>query len=76
MDNLCPSSCSGSLVISSDSDCYKINQNGWTSILVYSGFCKSMKGNIEIKDSSCLRSIETGYNSFKETTSLTLSSIF
>ena len=76
MDNLCPSSCSGSLVISSDSDCYKINQTGWTSIFVNSGFCQSMTGNIEIKDSACLRSIVTGYISFYETTSLTLSSIF
>ena len=76
MDNLCPSSCSGSLVISSDSDCYKINQNGWTSILVNSGFCQSMKGNIEIKDSACLKSIVTESGSFYETNSLTLSSIF
>ena len=73
MDNLCPSSCSGSLVISSDSDCYKINQNGWTSIYVNEGYCNDITSDINISNYPCLRSIVVKKKSLMYVNSLTIS---
>ena len=73
MDNLCPSSCSGSLVISSDSDCYKINQNGWTSITVNEGYCNDITSDINISNNPCLQSIVVKKKSFMNVNSLTIS---
>ena len=45
------------LVISSNSDCYKINQNGWTSITVNEGYCNDITSDINISNNPCLQSI-------------------
>ena len=47
----------GDLVISSDADCEKIKQNGWTSITVNAGLCNSMTDDLDISNYYYLESI-------------------
>ena len=61
------------LVISSNSDCYKINQNGWTSITVNEGYCNSITGDINISNNPCLQSIVVKKRAFMNVNSLTIS---
>ena len=65
--------CTGSLIFSSNSDCYKINQNGWTSIYVNEGYCNDMTSDINISNNPCLQSIVVKKKSFMNVNSLTIS---
>ena len=60
------------LVISSNSDCYKINQNGWTSITVNEGYCNSLTTNLIISDYSCLETLYFKKNSLKNLNSVVI----
>ena len=73
ISQLNPISCSGSLIISSNSNCYKINQNGWTSITVNEGYCNDMTSDINISYNPCLQSIVVKKNSYMYVNSLTIS---
>ena len=92
--------CGSPLVIQNDNDCYKLNQSGWSSIVVNEGLCNSLTGSLSISNNTCLQYIYiqsgslqniiflslsslpelewfiTEFGSFRETTNLTLSSIF
>ena len=92
--------CGSPLVIQNNDDCYKLNQPGWSSIVVNEWLCNSMTGSLSISNNTCLQYIYiqsgslkninsfsisslpelkwfiTEYESFYETTSVTLSSIF
>ena len=61
------------LVISSNSNCYKINQNGWTSITVNEGYCNDITSDINISYNPCLQSIVVKKKSFMNVNSLTIS---
>ena len=61
------------LVISSNSNCYKINQNGWTSIYVNEGYCNGITGDINISNNPCLQSIVVKKKSLMYVNSLTIS---
>ena len=68
-------SCSAaqSLTVSSDSDCEKLQEHGWTSIIVNSGLCNSMRGNLSISNYPCLESIDIKKNSLRNLNSLVIS---
>ena len=61
------------LVISSNSNCYKINQNGWTSITVNEGYCNDITSDINISYNPCLQSIVVKKRAFMNVNSLTIS---
>ena len=61
------------LIISSNSNCYKINQNGWTSITVNEGYCNDITSDINISYNPCLQSIVVKKKSFMNVNSLTIS---
>ena len=61
------------LVITSDSDCERLLQNGWKSITVNEGLCNSMRGNLVISDNACLETIVIKKNSLKNLNSLVIS---
>ena len=61
------------LVISSNSNCYKINQNGWTSITVNEGYCNDITSDINISNNPCLQSIVVKKKSLMYVNSLTIS---
>ena len=65
--------CTGSLIISSNSNCYKINQNGWTSILVNQGYCNDITSDLNISNNPCLQSIVVKKRAFMKVNSLTIS---
>ena len=65
--------CTGSLIISSNSNCYKINQNGWTSIYVNQGYCNDITSDLNISNNPCLQSIVVKKKSFMNVNSLTIS---
>ena len=44
--------CGSPLVIQDDSDCYKVNQSGWSSIIVNEGLCNSMTGSLSISNNT------------------------
>ena len=73
ISHLNPISCNGSLLVSSDSDCSKLYQNGWTSITVNEGLCNSMTNNLTISDNPCLESIVIKKNSLRNLNSLVIS---
>ena len=74
ISQLSPITCySQPLVISSNSNCYKINQNGWTSILVNEGYCNDITSDINISYNPCLQSIVVKKKSFMNVNSLTIS---
>ena len=70
ISHLNPISCSGSLIVSSNSDCSKLYQNGWTSITVNEGYCNSLTTNMIISDYSCLETLYFKVNSLKYLNSL------
>ena len=61
------------LIISSDSNCYKINQNGWTSIYVNEGYCNDITSDINISNNPCLQSSVVKKKSLMYVNSLTIS---
>ena len=65
-------SCSAaqSLTVSSDYDCEKLQEHGWTLITVNSGLCNSMRGNLSISNYPCLQSIEINSNSLQNLNSI------
>ena len=72
ISQLNPISCYGSLTISSDSDCNKLYQNGWTSITVNEGYCNSITTNLIISDYSCLETLYFKTNSLKNLNSVVI----
>ena len=66
-------SSSQSLTIASDSDCTKLQQNGWKSIHINSGMCNSMKTDLIISNNPCLESIDIEKNSLKYLNSFVIS---
>ena len=62
--------CGSPLVIQDDSDCYKLNQSGWSSIIVNEGLCNSMTGSLSISNNSCLQYIYIQFGSVKRIYSL------
>ena len=60
-------------MISTDSNCYKIHQKGWTSILVNAGCCNDMTSDINISYNLCLQSIVVKKRSLMNVNSLTIS---
>ena len=67
--------CGSPLVIQDDSDCYKLNQSGWSSIIVNEGLCNSMTGSLSIANNNCLQYIYIQYRSLKNIAILSLSSL-
>ena len=49
--------CGSPLVIENDDDCYKLNQSGWSSIVVNEGLCNSMTESLSISNQNCLQYI-------------------
>ena len=66
-------SSSQSLTIASDSDCTKLQQNGWKSIHINSGMCNSMNTDLIISNNPCLESIDIEKNSLKYLNSFVIS---
>ena len=62
-----------SLVITSDSDCVKIQEHGWKSITVNSGRCNNMKDDLFISNNPCLQSIVLKRNTLKYLNSFVIS---
>ena len=67
--------CGSPLVIQDDSDCYKLNQSGWSSIIVNEGLCNSMTESLTISNNNCLQYIYIQTDSLKSVDSLSLSSL-
>ena len=67
--------CGSPLVIQDDSDCYKLNQSGWSSIIVNEGLCNSMTESLSISNNNCLQYIYIQTDSLKSVDSLSLSSL-
>ena len=63
------------LTISSDSDCSRLLESGWTSITVNEGLCNSLTSNLTISDNPCLLLIDIKKNSLKNLNSLVISNI-
>ena len=61
------------LVITSDSDCERLLENGWKSITVNEGLCNSMTSKLTISGNPCLESIVIKKNSLKNLNSLVIS---
>ena len=62
-----------SLNVTSDSDCDKLQENGWNSIIVNEGLCNNMKDDLFISNNPCLESIVINSNSLKNLNSLVIS---
>ena len=67
--------CGSPLVIQNEDDCYKLNQSGWSSIVVNEGLCDSMKGSLSISNNNCLQYIYIQVGSLKYLNSLSISSL-
>ena len=67
--------CGSLLVIQNDNDCYKLNQSGWSGVIVYEGLCNSMTGSLSISINNCLQYIYIQVGSLKYINSLSLSSL-
>ena len=68
--------CGSPLVIQNDNDCYKLNQSGWSSIVVNEGLCNSMTGSLSFSNNTCLQYIYIKEYSLKNINSLLLSISF
>ena len=62
-----------SLNVTSDSDCDKLQENGWNSIIVNEGLCNNMKDDLFISNNPCLESIVINSNSLQNLNSLVIS---
>ena len=67
--------CGSPLVIQDDSDCYKLNQSGWSSIIVNEGLCNSMTESLTISNNTCLQYIYIQADSLKSVNSFSISSL-
>ena len=67
--------CGSPLVIQNNNDCYKLNQSGWSSIIVNEGLCNSMTESLSISNNNCLQYIYIQTDSLKSVDSLSLSSL-
>ena len=67
--------CGSPLVIQNEDDCYKLNQSGWSSIVVNEGLCDSMKGSLSISNNNCLQYIYIQGGSLIYINALSLSSL-
>ena len=67
--------CGSPLVIQNEDDCYKLNQSGWSSIVVNEGLCDSMTGSLPISNNNCLQYIYIQYGSLKYLNSFSISSL-
>ena len=67
--------CGSPLVIQNNNDCYKLNQSGWSSIVVNEGLCDSMKGSLSISNNNCLQYIYIQGGSLIYINALSLSSL-
>ena len=67
--------CGSPLVIENEDDCYKLNQSGWSSIVVNEGLCDSMTGSLSISNNTCLQYIYIQVGSLKYINSLSISSL-
>ena len=60
------------LIISSNTNCEKLHENGWKSITVYEGYCNSIEEDLIIGNNPCLQSITLYKNTLKNLNSLTI----
>ena len=60
------------LIISSNTNCEKLHETGWKSIIVYEGYCNSIQEDLIIGNNPCLQSINLYKNSLKKLNSLTI----
>ena len=67
--------CGSPLVIQNNNNCYKLNQSGWSSIIVNEGLCNSMTGSLSISNNTCLQYIYIQRSSLKNINSLSISSL-
>ena len=67
--------CGSPLVIQNDNDCYKLNQSGWSSIVVNEGLCNSMRESLSISNNNCLQYIYIQSDSLENINSLSVSSL-
>ena len=67
--------CGSPLVIQNNDDCYKLNQPGWSSIVVNEWLCNSMTGSLSISNNTCLQYIYIQSGSLKNIDSLSISSL-
>ena len=67
--------CGSPLVIQNDNDCYKLNQSGWSGIIVYERLCNSLNGTLSISNNSCLQYIYIQSESVRNINSISLSSL-
>ena len=67
--------CGSPLVIQNDNDCFKLNQSGWSSIVVNEGLCNSLTESISISNNTCLQYIYIQAGSLKSMNSLSISSL-
>ena len=61
------------LIITSNSNCAKLQQSGWKSITVNEGLCNSMTNDLTISYDPCLESVIVKKNSLKNMNSLVIS---
>ena len=61
------------LIITSNSNCAKLQQSGWKSITVNEGLCNSMTNDLTISYDPCLESVVIKKNSLKNLNSLVIS---
>ena len=66
-------SCGEDLIVSNNSDCVKLFENGWKTITVNEGLCNEVYSNLIIRNYSCLQEILVKKNSLKNLISLTIS---
>ena len=67
--------CGSPLVIQNNDDCYKLNQPGWSSIVVNEWLCNSMTGSLSISNNTCLQYIYIQSGSLKNINSFSISSL-
>ena len=67
--------CKGSLTISSNNDCHKLFENGWSFITVNNGLCNGIYDTSTLSRNPCLRSIVIGNNCFSYTNSFLIESV-
>ena len=67
--------CGSPLVIQNDNDCFKLNQSGWSSIVVNEGLCNSLTESISISNNTCLQYIYIQSDSLQNINFLSLSSL-
>ena len=67
--------CGSPLIIQYNNDCYKLNQTGWSSIVVNEGLCNSMTESLSISNNNCLQYIYIQGGSLIYINTLSLSSL-